>query len=39
MAVALAALQQTHKLLHDQKRNESSENPQTHRHDVIVLGS
>lgn len=39
MAVAVVALEQTHELLHNQKRNDPTENPQTHRQDVIVVGS
>lgn len=30
MAVAVVALKQTHKLLHDQKGHDPGENPQTH---------
>lgn len=39
MAVAVVPLEQTHKLLHDQKGDDPAENPQTHRHVAAVVGS
>lgn len=39
MAVAVVALQQTHKLLHHQEGHDPAQNPQPHGHDVAVVGS
>lgn len=39
MAVAVVPLEQTHKLLHDQKGDDPPQDPQTHRHDMVVVGS
>lgn len=38
MAVTVASLQQTHKLLHHQEGDDAAENPQTHGHHVTVGG-
>lgn len=37
VSVAIRAFEETHKLLDDQESNDSTKNPQTHRHHVAVV--